>query len=429
MAVQWIKSLFGGKSDNPDGADSRGGGRSGSGGGSGKSRGGKTNASGGGRGGGGSKGATGSRGSGGKITPVSPSRARIERRANDEKIIKTIKITFTTIIIVAVIGIILSVFLYVYKPTVATVGGAGISQYEFTYQLMMAANYASEYSTPDSIGQDAMNMAAEAKIWQTIAKGRGFSLSAEDKEEINYQMDYIDQMAASSASSTGATMTGDDYLRSYYGVNKSQFRRIMESEVLMTKLYEMEYDQINVPDEDAQLMYDANFASYEEASVRHILFFYEGPDSLYDEDYENALIRTPEESEQLAMQVVERIMAGEDMVELVHEYSEDGDLSNDGLYTFSRTESFEPGFLDWTFDPARFVGEVGICETSYGYHVMRLEDMHVIPFEDAKESIIGQIKSDEIDAISESWKNDPQYQVQINQQVYESVIEQVLGYY
>ena len=357
---------------------------------------------------------------GGKIAPVSPSRARLERRANDEKIIKNIKIAFTTVITIAVIGIILSIFLYVYKPTVATVGGVGIEQYEFTYQLKIASSYASEYSTVETVAQQAINNAAQMKIMETLAKERGLALTAEDRESINSQLEYVDQLALSNSTGVSTQTTGDDYLRSNIGVNKSQYRKILESETLSNYLIEMEYDQITVPDEDAQTNYEDNIGTYSEATVRHILF-------MYEEQLDDGTMRTAEESEQLALDTVERIKAGEDMAELVQELSEDSDLTNEGIYVIKPTENYEQGFLDWSFDPERQIGDVGICETSYGYHVMRLEDFRRIPFEEAKDEIVDSIKSQEVEAISESWINDSRFQLQINQRVYDSVVGQTIG--
>ena len=423
MDFNWAKSLFKGKDKN---AASDGGKKNASGGGGRQERktGGKRNAASGARGGmGGGKSGGGAKTDGrGKIAPVSPSRARLERRANDDKIIKNIKIAFTAIITVAIIGIVLSIFLYVYKPTVATVGGVGIEQFEFIYQLNISSNYTSEYSTVESLGQQSINNAAEMKIWETIAKERGIALTAEDREGINSQIEYIDQLAASNSTGAATQMTGDDYLRSNIGVNKSQYKKLLESELLANYLMEMEYDQITVPDEDAQNMYDNNIASYDEATVRHILFLYEG-------QLDDGTTREQEESEQLAIDTVERINAGEDMAELVQELSEDTDLSNEGIYVFKRTDGFEQGFLDWTFDPERQIGDVGICETSYGYHVMRLEDFRRIPFEEAKDEIVDGIKTDEIEAITASWKEDSRFQLQINQRVYDSVISQTYGTY
>ena len=425
MAVEKIKSLFKGKSDNAKG------GRAGSAGsagqakgvaGGGGAKGGKGPAAGAsagkesGAGKGGSKGA--GKG-GGKVAPISPSRARLERRANDEKIIRNIKIAFTTIVIIAVIGVLLSVFLYVYKPTVATVGGLGIEQYEFLYNLKSSSMYASEYSTSETLGQQAFKSAVDSKVLGAIAKERGFAATQEDRDTIDNQMKYIDQMAASSGGA-GADLGADSYIRQNFGISASQYKKIMQGELIANHLMEDEYNQITVPDEDAQAKYNEKISTYKEATVRHILFKYEG-------ENDDGSTRTPEESEMLAKQTVERINAGEDMGELVQELSEDSDLSNEGIYVLKPTDGYEQGFLDWTFDSARYINEVGICETSYGYHVMRLEGMRDIPFEEVSESIISEIKSAELDKIMEGWRNEQRFQPKINQPVYDSVVAQAFG--
>ncbi|MDR3121411.1 MAG: peptidyl-prolyl cis-trans isomerase, partial [Clostridiales bacterium] len=184
-------------------------------------------------------------------------------------------------------------------------------------------------------------------------------------------------------------------------------------------------------------------ANYDEVTVRHILFLYEGKEDTAAEDaateeaeaaeagtdgedgaeseVEAPPARTREESKALAEDTVARINAGEDMAALVQELSEDTDLTNEGIYTFKKTDPYEQGFIDWAYDPERKVGDVGIAETSYGYHVMRLEDHTVQTFEEVKESIVDEIKTEQVDAIVEGWKTEPRFQVQVNQGVYDSM--------
>jgi len=352
-----------------------------------------------------------------KITPVSPSRARLERRANDEKIIKNIKITFMTIVILAVVGIAVSIFLYVYRPAVATVDRSAISQHEFIYQLNMAAANASAYSLPETIGNSAMNGAAQTKALEIIARERGIALTPDEKDGIESQMQYIEQIASSESSGRNARMTGDDYLRDNLGVTKAQYRQILENETLINRLMETLYNETVVPEDDVRYYFESNAGVFEIATVRHILFLYEGKAGYRDQD----------ESERMANDIAERIKAGDDMVELVWEYSEDTDLTNDGVYEFRRTESYEPAFINWTFNEGNQVGDVGVCETSYGYHVMRLEDVRPSQFEDVSEEIIEDVKSSELNTQLETWFGSARFQPVINQGVYESLIKQVLG--
>ena len=358
------------------------------------------------------------KGKDGKIAPVSPSRARLEKRANDEKIIRTIKIIFTSIVTIAIIGIIVSIVLYVYKPTVATVGNVGIAQYEMVYNLKLAAMYGNEYTTTDTMARQALNGAAETKIMEVIAKEKGITISPEDKENHEYQLEYIKQLA-DSESSGGARLSVDDYLRNNLGITRSQYRKILESSQYGYNLYDHEFALLTVTDDEALAAYDENVDSYERAAVRHILFFYEGNDEEFP--------RSVEESEALALQTIARINAGEDMIDLVMELSEDGDLSNEGLYEFSKGDSYEPGFVEWTFDHVNQIGDVGLCETSYGFHVMRLEDRYVTSFDEAKDEIIYDIKSAQLEQIMEAWKGEARFQIQTNERVFDTVVKEVFG--
>lgn len=62
----------------------------------------------------------------------------------------------------------------------------------------------------------------------------------------------------------------------------------------------------------------------------------------------------------------------EGFIELVKESSEDeGSVENGGLYeNIHRDSPYEDAFLEWAIDPARTVGETGIIQTTYGYHIM-----------------------------------------------------------
>jgi foldase protein PrsA len=65
-----------------------------------------------------------------------------------------------------------------------------------------------------------------------------------------------------------------------------------------------------------------------------------------------------------------RVQAGEDIGALAAEFSEDpGSKDNNGEYAFPRGQMVKP-FEDWAFSAA--VGDQGVVETDYGYHIMEL---------------------------------------------------------
>lgn len=59
---------------------------------------------------------------------------------------------------------------------------------------------------------------------------------------------------------------------------------------------------------------------------------------------------------------------------LAEKYTEDtGSAANGGQYLNVRKGQMVEAFEDWCFDEARTVGETGIVETDYGYHLMYFE--------------------------------------------------------
>ena len=61
----------------------------------------------------------------------------------------------------------------------------------------------------------------------------------------------------------------------------------------------------------------------------------------------------------------------ESFAALAEELSEDGgSKSNGGLYQEIYHNQMVQTFNDWIFDESRQVGDTGIVETDYGYHVM-----------------------------------------------------------
>jgi len=103
------------------------------------------------------------------------------------------------------------------------------------------------------------------------------------------------------------------------------------------------------------------FDDYATKDVRHILFT--------AKTYE-----TSEAAKKKAEEVLALYEKGEKTAEafgaLAKEYTEDGNGDVGGLYENVPQGMMVETFNDWMFDPARQVGDVGIVETTYGYHIM-----------------------------------------------------------
>lgn len=121
-----------------------------------------------------------------------------------------------------------------------------------------------------------------------------------------------------------------------------------------------------VTDDEIAKAYEDNKATYQQetASVRHILFLTQGKS-----DEEKADIQAMAES------VLKEAENGADFAELAGQYSEDpGSKNTGGLYQdFTRGKMVQP-FEDASFNtkPGTIVDH--LVETSYGFHIIKVED-------------------------------------------------------
>ena len=111
-------------------------------------------------------------------------------------------------------------------------------------------------------------------------------------------------------------------------------------------------------------------------NVRHILVCPEGGTPVED-TYE--VLYTDEEwaacytkAEALLNQWKEGEATEESFAEMANTHSEDGGSNtNGGLYTgITKQTSFVENFLNWCVDESRQVGDTGIVQSEYGYHIM-----------------------------------------------------------
>ena len=337
----------------------------------------------------------------GKGTLKSPAQARLDRRANDDRVIKTIRMVFVAIVVLAVIGVAAGIFLFMYKPPVATVGGLPVQQYEFAYFMKTASQYY-EGSSVEEMRANALQEAAGIKMRLAKAKELGIALTDEDTANrdstINEIIPYYAEM-------TG--VTSNQYILDNFGITLAQYSTILDDMLLNDRLTQVLMDDVEVSDEDAMAVYEASPEHYNEATVRHILFTYEG----LDEEEP----RTKEASELMAQETLRRIIDGDDISSLAVTLTEDTASANTGgEYTFRQDEGYAPEFLDWAF--SHEVGDKGIVETEFGYHVMQL-DARRSAFEDFKDEIVEELKLDAVEQQYDEWIEDPRYEVVPNQKV------------
>ena len=109
-------------------------------------------------------------------------------------------------------------------------------------------------------------------------------------------------------------------------------------------------------------------------NVRHILFQTETAAEDATDEEKAAIDTANAEQEALAQQVYDEWKNGDatedSFAALAREYSSDGNAAQGGIYENVAQGDMVAEFNDWIFDPDRRVGDTGIVQTSYGYHIM-----------------------------------------------------------
>lgn len=110
------------------------------------------------------------------------------------------------------------------------------------------------------------------------------------------------------------------------------------------------------------------------SDVRHLLVQFEGGttvdgETVYSEEEKAAALK---EAEELLAQWEAGEKTEDSFAALVKEKTDDtASAESGGLYTGVHAGSnYMEGFLNWAIDPERAVGDTGIVETPYGYHIM-----------------------------------------------------------
>ena len=113
---------------------------------------------------------------------------------------------------------------------------------------------------------------------------------------------------------------------------------------------------------------------------------------------------------------MEKEKAGEDIKKLAEENSDDpGVKENRGQYTFGKGEMVEP-FENWAFTHSP--GDMGIVETNYGYHVLKMDNREEVSFEALKDLVKSTLSNTRFNEgylkKLASWKLQPQYEIIVN---------------
>ena len=250
----------------------------------------------------------------------------------------------------------------------------GLSPEEFDAYWVEESYVSPGFTMFDDLKENTMGRAQEMATLYKIAKDRGFSHDETEMKELK------EQLTASVAGLNSPEKTGERFFYEYYYVTIDEAIEVTKMISAVEQLEASIRDSIVVLDDEVKAFYDnpahkTAVDDVQEALVAHILV--QVPEGTEDPAVKGVF-------EEKANSILTRAMNGENFGQLAAEFSEDpGSKDNNGEYSVTRSTSFVPEFLDWTF--AAEVGDFGLVETSYGFHIMHLINLQ--GFEEMKESL------------------------------------------
>ena len=250
------------------------------------------------------------------------------------------------------------------KETVALVNNEKITKDEL-YDYLIQAN-----------GQQALNALIVDKIILLESKSQNINITQED---IQSEIDKMIENMGGEASFNNALQ--------FSGISKEDLNKNIESNLRIKKLLEPE---ISITEDDQKKYFEENketFNQQEEVKARHILV----------------------ETKDIALEVEEKLTAGEDFEKLAKEYSTDtGSSQNGGDLGF-----FGKGEMVSEFEDVAFSLEVGKIsspvKTEHGYHIIKVEDKKEAKeanYEDSKEDIKDTIYEEKFPDAYDTWIQD-----------------------
>lgn len=246
--------------------------------------------------------------------------------------------------------------------------------FDYTRPLNEQQCYGQEMSWEAYFVQEAINTWKQYQLIYAQATEEGFEVSDEMKKTLAEMPGMLEGYAAADDCETV-----DEWLE------KAMFARITADDYLkycnLIAVF-TEYLSQEPTDEEVESYFTENISHFEElgitkdsgviADVRHILICPIGDSEDQKEFTEEQWQICYEEAERILEEWKAGAATEESFAELANKYSQDGGSNTTGgLYQGITPESsyVEP-FLNWSVDESRQVGDTGIVETEFGYHIM-----------------------------------------------------------
>jgi len=234
-----------------------------------------------------------------------------------------------------------------------------------------------------------------------LAKQAGFSVTPELIASTSAD---IDNVVSSVFANSNTPNT--DFFNSY-GLTIEEMKTLQAYINLVNEWRNSVYDLTTVTDEQAMNYFLDNSYYIDSVVVRHVLI---ATGDMDDDEIAAA--------EEFAEEILQQINDGSDIGELAALYSDDpGSADNNGEYEFGRGEMVSE-FEDWAF--AAEVGDTGIVETSYGYHVMQLMRAP-LSFEDLKDQLLAAVQDEEAASYIEDAIASANFDWKLNESAYKKI--------
>lgn len=337
--------------------------------------------------------------------------------------------TIISVAVVLVVVLALGGYIWYSSVTsyVATMAGEKISSNEYKYFLATVklemendanltdeasrkAFWESKYEGNDArqvAKQRALESAKEFKIQFIKAKEKGMFLNDKDEKEVN---DSINVLLNQMAQQFGSKKESEKKFEEIYDINVKEYKSILRDLRLVFKYVQEEQKGITVTDDELKKKYDENKNTFDKVTVRHILFNTKNP----DQNMEPLTEDEQKEAKQKAEDTLKKVNDGEDMATLAKELSADGSVGeNEGIIEVDYSRGMVPqlkAFVDWTTEHK--VGDTGIVETDFGYHVMRIEDK--TSYEDVVDKVKSALLAEKYNTILQQWTKESQYDLKEN---------------
>lgn len=249
-------------------------------------------------------------------------------------------------------------------------------------------------STEQFVKEQALGFAIDFAIQYIRCKDIHMILSEEESNEINQEITKF-------ISDKNGEFNANEYLQKHIEMNISDYRTFLNKWYLVKKYMEFEKKNIDISDQKLRDYYEKEKDSFDQVSVRHIL-----------------LSKNNRNTQNLAEQLYQKIIDGEDIGVLAQEYSEDiSTKQNKGEYIIVKSKisnDFEANCFD------KKVGEVSIFKTDNDIHIYKIldakKDFNDL-LEDIKNSYIEMKYSEKL----EEWRESEKYKIQIESSVYDKI--------